>query len=365
MATDTLEVFGVEYTGVAGFKATDDNGNTKTYIRPDGNLSLSANGSNIDCSQYATVSVAVPSPAAGTEGTPVATKGTVSNNSVDVTPSVTNTAGLIQGGTHTGTAVTVTASELVSGTKSINSSGLTDVGNYRYANVPSAFVSAPSSVASVSATLSAGTNKLTMYASGMPAIVRVTGAGFISEDVEGTTSATLSTSVPTQAAQTITPGTTDQTIASGTYLTGTQTISGDANLVAGNIKNGTTIFGVTGTYSGGTSGKNVQVAEGCYRATSSTYTDCGMEITVAKAGTYNILWAGYRSSTSGTSGCQVYKNGSALGSAQTTFDGTWTNVQKGHLASQTLAANDKITIRARSRGNNYYMYVWNLTIQEV
>ena len=54
-----------------------------------------------------------------------------------------------------------------------------------------------------------------------------------------------------QAAQTITPGTTDQTIASGKYLTGTQTIKGDADLVAGNIKSGTTIFGVTGTYSGG------------------------------------------------------------------------------------------------------------------
>ena len=29
---DTLEIFGTEYTNVAGFKATDDNSNTKTYI---------------------------------------------------------------------------------------------------------------------------------------------------------------------------------------------------------------------------------------------------------------------------------------------------------------------------------------------
>ena len=54
----------------------------------------------------------------------------------------------------------------------------------------------------------------------------------------------------TQAAQTITPGTSDKTIASGRYLTGTQTIKGDANLVAGNIKSGVSIFGVTGTYEG-------------------------------------------------------------------------------------------------------------------
>ena len=53
-----------------------------------------------------------------------------------------------------------------------------------------------------------------------------------------------------QAAQTITPGTTDQTIASGKYLTGAQTILGDADLVAGNIKKDVQIFGVTGTYEG-------------------------------------------------------------------------------------------------------------------
>lgn len=59
----------------------------------------------------------------GTEGTPVATKGTVSNHSINITPSVTNTAGYISGGTKTGTAVSVSASELVSGTKSITSNG--------------------------------------------------------------------------------------------------------------------------------------------------------------------------------------------------------------------------------------------------
>lgn len=51
---------------------------------------------------------------AGTEGTPTASKGNVSNNSVQVTPSVTNSAGFIAGGTKNGTPVTVTASELIS-----------------------------------------------------------------------------------------------------------------------------------------------------------------------------------------------------------------------------------------------------------
>ena len=71
----------------------------------------------------------------GTAGTPTATKGTVSNHSVSVTPSVTNTTGYITGGTKNGTAVSVSASELVSGTLSITSNGTKDVTNYASVNV--------------------------------------------------------------------------------------------------------------------------------------------------------------------------------------------------------------------------------------
>lgn len=67
--------------------------------------------------------------ASGTAGTPTATKGTVSNHSVSVTPSVTNTSGYITGSTKTGTAVTVTASELVSGSETKTANGTYDVTN--------------------------------------------------------------------------------------------------------------------------------------------------------------------------------------------------------------------------------------------
>lgn len=73
----------------------------------------------------------------GTAGTPTATKGTVSNHSVSVTPSVTNTTGYITGGTKSGTAVSVSASELVSGTLNVTSSGTKDVTNYASASIPS------------------------------------------------------------------------------------------------------------------------------------------------------------------------------------------------------------------------------------
>lgn len=67
---------------------------------------------------------------------------------------------------------------------------------------------------------------------------------------------TKTAQLPTKAAQTITPGTSDQKISSGRYLTGTQTIKGDANLVAENIKKGVSIFGVSGSYEG-TAGEDV------------------------------------------------------------------------------------------------------------
>ena len=53
-------------------------------------------------------------------------------------------------------------------------------------------------------------------------------------------------SIQSKQAATYTPGTSDQTIASGQYLDGAQTIKGDANLVAQNILKDVTIFGVTG-----------------------------------------------------------------------------------------------------------------------
>jgi len=53
--------------------------------------------------------------------------------------------------------------------------------------------------------------------------------------------------IPSKTAATITPGTANQTIASGQYLSGIQTIAGDADLVAANIKSGIDIFGVPGT----------------------------------------------------------------------------------------------------------------------
>lgn len=78
---------------------------------------------------------------------------------------------------------------------------------------------------------------------------KVSSSGYISSS--STKDGTLQ--MTTQSAKTWTPTTENQTISSGTYLTGAQTIKGDSNLIASNIKSGVSIFGVSGTYSGGSS----------------------------------------------------------------------------------------------------------------
>ena len=104
---------------------------------------------------------------------------------------------------------------------------------------PAATVSAPS------ASVSTGTNTITLSktVSNTPQVT----SGYISSGTAGNSAVSLTASVTTKGAATITPGTSNQTIASGPYLTGAQTISGDANLLAGNIVAGKTIFGVAGS----------------------------------------------------------------------------------------------------------------------
>lgn len=117
-------------------------------------------------------------------------------------------------------------------------------------SVSSGSATAPASISGTSATVSTGSNTLTL--SKTVSVTPSVTAGYVSSGTAGNSSVSLTASVTTKAAATITPTTSNQTISSGTYLTGTQTIAGDADLVAANIKSGVTIFNVTGTLSSAT-----------------------------------------------------------------------------------------------------------------
>lgn len=114
-------------------------------------------------------------------------------------------------------------------------------------SVASGSATAPATISGTSASVSTGTNTLTL--SKTISVTPTVSAGYVSAGTAGNSNVSLTASVTTKAAATITPGTSNQEIAAGTYLTGKQTISGDSNLTAANIKQGVSIFGVNGSLS--------------------------------------------------------------------------------------------------------------------
>lgn len=112
--------------------------------------------------------------------------------------------------------------------------------------VASGSVTAPSTISGSSASVTTGTNTLTLSKT-VSVTPTVSTAGYVSSGTAGNSSVSLTASVTTKGAATITPTTSNQTIASGTYLTGAQTIAGDSNLVSSNIVAGKSIFNVNGS----------------------------------------------------------------------------------------------------------------------
>lgn len=108
--------------------------------------------------------------------------------------------------------------------------------------------------------------------------------------------------------------------------------------------------------------KNVQYYMGADYTRTTTYEATDVSVTVSKTGTYKVSWMAWRSTSSGTSGSQLYINGTAYGSANTTFTGTYG--QSITLTNMSLTQGDVLVVHARARGTSYYMYVGNLIIEE-
>lgn len=121
-----------------------------------------------------------------------------------------------------------------------------------------------SKVTGTIATVTQATPSISVNSSGLITASSTQDAGYVTAGTKSVTS-----QLTTQGAQTITPGTANKTIASGTYLTGTQTIKGDSNLVASNIKSGVSIFGVAGSLTSGIT--PAYVVQNGTRADGSSY----------------------------------------------------------------------------------------------
>lgn len=183
----------------------------------------------------------------------------------------------------TGTITTKTSSDLTS-------SGAT-------VTVPAGYYA--SSASKSINTSTQATPSISVNSSGLITASATQSAGYVSS---GTKSATKQ--LTTQAAKTITPGTSNQTaVASGRYTTGAVTVKGDTNLKAENIAQGVSIFGITGTHQGGST-PNLQ-------SKSVTYTSNGtatvtpdseydglssVDVTVNVSGGYNLKKVTYKGS---------------------------------------------------------------------
>lgn len=118
---------------------------------------LTASGATVTAPAGYYASQATKAISNGTLAAPTASKGSVSNHSISVTPSVQVTsAGYLATTTRTGTAVSVSASELVSGSTSISANGTYDVTNLASAVVSLSFASISSGTSNPSA--SSGSN---------------------------------------------------------------------------------------------------------------------------------------------------------------------------------------------------------------
>lgn len=239
--------------------------------------------------------------------------------------------------------------------------------------MPSGTAKPAASISSSGATLSTGTGTiiLTKSVTNVPDVT----AGYVASGTSGATAITLQATATLKGAITYHPSTSDQAIASGTYLTGAQTIKAvtTSNLTAANIKQGVTVTvgdstdadcvaSVTGTYSGGGSSMNVQVAQSTTRVANTAYTKTA-SLTCSVAGTYDVYWDCFRSSTSGTNGSQLYIAGSEYGTANTTFASN-IHTQTNHLTGVTIAANQEVAVYVRSRGTSYYAYCGTLVIKQ-
>ena len=156
---------------------------------------------------------------------------------------------------------------------------------------------------------------------------------------DGMSSVTVNIAAESQkAAETFTPGTQAQTIAANKWLAGAQTILGDANLLATNIKKGVSIFNVAGSYEAAaldtdsavlkvvtstgcsvsvTNGTNTftqQDAEGFVRTGDANVTEHFFVIPTAAFGTFSVT------STHPTYGNNTKANAVVIGNAGKVYE---------------------------------------------
>ena len=387
--SDTLEIFGTEYTNVTGIIAKDDNGNDLTYTRGGASPTLQTITKTYTPSTSAVTDTITAS--SGYDGigevdltvsaVPLATYSPVVDNYFTTQNGQrkwhnsgwlnVEDSGMIEDDNYTvidtnynaiasGTSVTPTESAQTIGGASVMMEGAVTVNaipsNYVGSGITSrssldlsasgATVTAPSgyyassatktissgsatpasSISATGATVTTGTNTLTLSksVSNTPQV----SAGYISSGTAGNSSVSLTASVNTRSSSDLTASNLTVTAPSGYYASNASKTLSDQNLVASNIKKDVSIFGVTGSYEGGGGSSDVQV--GMTSATANSNSSITFTNLLGEPTSYIVL-AGSDISPSSTPTVAsiVYDGTNIIGqtitntsNAQVTYDST-------------------------------------------
>ena len=289
--SDTLEIFGDEFTNVTGIKATDENNQIKTYIRPQGTKTISANGSGIDVMEYASVDVSVPTP----------------TGNIDITQA-----------------------------------GVTDVTNYATATVPSAGeITNYVYIGGLAYVLNedAGTIYIDKTAERTGQIC-ADNSGWIETDQHGyiansTTTIEVADSynLPTQSATSITPTESSQTaVAKGKFTTGAVTVSAiPSNYVGSGITrrsstdltvSGATVTAPSGYYSAQASKSVANGSAGTPTATKGVVSNHSVSVTPSVTNTTGYITGSTKTGTAVTVSASELVSGSETKTQNGTYDVT-------------------------------------------
>lgn len=292
---------GAVKVGTAGWLAANSttSSNTQTKYYPINSASFTTSGGDIICSTagYVAANATVTSITAVSVSTSLATSGTdnyftagtSSDKDITITPQYTVSAGYVSATSNKNNGgiaywkIKTTSATTAATTVSANGTTITQQASASWGTgwITSGTISA----ATFSATYTGGDNSYTDISNTDAAPALVAGsylyinAGYTSKvkislaklipdnasitgGANGTSNQMLKNTtaydnagnlitgtIESLAAHTYTPSTATQTITAGQYLSGAQTIEGDANLIASNIRYGATIFTVAGTFS--------------------------------------------------------------------------------------------------------------------
>lgn len=156
--------------------------------------------------------------------------------------------------------------------------------------------------------------------------------------------------VPSKAAATITPGNADQVIESGQYLSGKQTVKGDANLLPENIKSGVSIFGVDGSLSQETTPQVEQATpsitvDSSGLITASATQQAGKVAAGTKSATKQLTTQGAKTVTPGTSEQTAVSSG-----VFTTGEVKVAAMPSGALGTPSVDASGLVTAQVSTSG---------------